>query len=343
LVKRNSTILKTRENDGPRRRRGPVERVQALGRAIGLLEHVAEGGTTGVALKALSAAAGLNASTAHNLLSSLMAHGYVEQHPTTGAYRLGPGPLQLANRFLAHCDLRELAMPLLQDLHAQLDEWVVLSMLRAGREFNVASIQSRRPLVVNPGGLGGFGGPGDLGGLGGLASVGALRAGGARGALGIDPNAGLNCTAVGKVLLSSMDPVELDALLRAHAWSRHTPHTITDPDALRREVALVRARGYATNVEEHYEGLRAVAAPVHDATGRITAALGVAYPTLRATPEREAQITVSVRRAAAELSLRLGYAPAAGAIAALDAGTPHETRDPAAAPTAAPSDALPVA
>lgn len=278
---------------GSRRRRGPVERVQSLGRALGLLERIAEAGTRGIGLKELSASVGLNPSTVHNLLSSLMAHGYAEQHPETGSYRLGPGALQLANRFLANCDLRELAMPLLQRLHGALDEWVVLSMLRAGREFNVASIQSGQSLVVNPSGLG----TGDR--------------------LGIDPNAGLHCTAVGKVLLSSLDPTEMDALLHSRHWPAHTPQTITHPEALRREVALVRARGYATNLEEHYQGLRAVAAPVYDATARITASLGVAYPTLRASPAREEEIALAVRRTAAELSLRLGYARAAETLAAL--------------------------
>ncbi|CAA9282686.1 MAG: Transcriptional regulator, IclR family [uncultured Chloroflexi bacterium] len=243
----------------------------------------------------------------HNLLSSLMAHGYAEQHPETGNYRLGPGALQLANRFLANCDLRELAMPLLDALHTTLDEWVVLSMLRAGREFNVASIQSGRSLVVNPNGLG----TGDR--------------------FGFDPNDGLHCTAVGKVLLSSLDPAEMDALLRSHSWPQRTPQTITNPEALRREVALVRVRGYAINVEEHYEGLRAVAAPVYDATARITASLGVAYPTLRATPAREEEIALAVRRTAAELSLRLGYTPAAETLASLTgrhAEEPARTAEP---------------
>jgi IclR family KDG regulon transcriptional repressor len=300
----NSVVV----GSGSRRRGRPVERVQALGRALDLLERIAEAGTAGIPLKGLSTAAGLHASTAHNLLSSLMAHGYAEQHPETGNYRLGPGALTLANRFLANCDLRELAMPLVRRLHAELDEWVVLSMLRAGQEFTVASIQSTRPLVVNPGGLG----TGER--------------------TGATSGAGLHCTAVGKVLLSSMDAAELAALLRSRTWPRHTPHTITDPEALHNEVALVRVRGYATNREEHHEGLRAVAAPVHDATARITASLGVAYPTLRTTPEREGEIALAVRRTAAQLSLRLGYAPAAETLASLSqaAGPSGRSREPGA-------------
>ncbi|HEX2036814.1 MAG TPA: IclR family transcriptional regulator [Chloroflexota bacterium] len=268
---------------GPRRRGLPVGRVQSLDRALDLLEAVAGAGTAGLPLKAVSRAAGLHLSTAHHLLSSLLARGYVEQDGETGYYRLGAGALLLANRFLAQCDLAQLAGPVLRRLHREFDEWVVLSALRGGREYILAYVQSSRPLVLNLG----------------------LSVGGGS-------ESGLHCTAVGKVLLSRLEPAALETALTARPLERFTRWTITDVARLREEIVLVRTRGYATSREEHFEGLRAVAAPVFDATGRLTAALGMAYPTARATPAREEAIARAVRRGAAELSLRLGYGAADG-------------------------------
>jgi DNA-binding IclR family transcriptional regulator len=82
-----------------------------------------------------------------------------------------------------------------------------------------------------------------------------------------------HCTATGKALLGHRDAWR-DSVL-ALPLARRTPHTITDPGALRAEVDVIRARGYATEDEELRTGVRGVAAPVFSATGEAVAALGV--------------------------------------------------------------------
>jgi DNA-binding IclR family transcriptional regulator len=259
-----------------RQQRLPSDRVQSLRRAFMILETLASHGAAGLPLKKLSQTVGLHPSTVHHLLSSLRFHGYVEQDPDTGNYRLGAAVLTLANRYLQTCDLARLAEPLLRRLHRQFDELVVLAVPAGSRYHVVYQLQSAHPLVLNP-----------------RQSTGDFH-----------------CSAVGKVLLSGLDPVELDTLLASRSWPRYTPYTITDLDQLRREIAQVREQGYAVSREEHYEGLIGVAAPVYGATGHLVASVGLAFPTLRADPLREQAILLAVRRTAAELSLRLGYHPA---------------------------------
>ena len=57
-----------------------------------------------------------------------------------------------------------------------------------------------------------------------------------------------------------------------------TPHTVTDPAALVTSLSRVRRQGYATVNEENIRGVLSVAAPIRDSTGRVIAALSVAFP-----------------------------------------------------------------
>ena len=60
---------------------------------------------------------------------------------------------------------------------------------------------------------------------------------------------------------------------------------MTDVDALRTELLLVREQGWAFVDEELEEGLRAIAAPIHDLSGRVTAAVNVSSPVSRGSPD----------------------------------------------------------
>ena len=83
--------------------------------------------------------------------------------------------------------------------------------------------------------------------------------------LGAAPETGArwpaHATSTGKVLLAWLTDAERDALLPGKLPAL-TPKTITDPQALRRELARVRERGYAVATEELEPGFVAVGAPV---------------------------------------------------------------------------------
>ncbi|MET7483281.1 IclR family transcriptional regulator C-terminal domain-containing protein [Streptomyces sp. NPDC005538] len=85
-------------------------------------------------------------------------------------------------------------------------------------------------------------------------------------------------TALGRVLLAEgpADPGELRAL---------TPYTLTDPAALAAALETVRSQGYALVEEELEVGLRSIAVPVRDHTGRVVAALNTATHVARRTAE----------------------------------------------------------
>ena len=82
---------------------------------------------------------------------------------------------------------------------------------------------------------------------------------------------------MGKILLAGMRPAEARRIL-ARRLEVFTPHTITDPVALERELDRVRRRGYALDREEITRGIVCVAAPIRNAEGDTVAAISVAFP-----------------------------------------------------------------
>ena len=85
-----------------------------------------------------------------------------------------------------------------------------------------------------------------------------------------------------------------------------TSQTITDPERLRRELARVRAQGYAVDDMEHQCDVRCVAAPVRDYSGRVVASLSVSGPATRIPKDRIPLLARRVRDVAVKLSARLG-------------------------------------
>ena len=87
----------------------------------------------------------------------------------------------------------------------------------------------------------------------------------------------------------------------------YTPHTIVDPSALRRELALVRERGYASTMDEHEIGLAAIGAPIRTLDGHVIAAVTASGPTFRINEDTLPDLAKHVLAAAAEISQRHGY------------------------------------
>jgi DNA-binding IclR family transcriptional regulator len=122
----------------------------------------------------------------------------------------------------------------------------------------------------------------------------------------------LHATGVGKVLLAHADD---DVMAQALAVARRTtPYTVVAPGVLRRQLADVRRRGYASTSEEMTLGTRSVAVPVTDSSGRVFAALGiVAGSSRRDLPRLLPVLTVAARgMARAVEAAHTDVGPAAG-------------------------------
>lgn len=111
-----------------------------------------------------------------------------------------------------------------------------------------------------------------------------------------------NCTASGKMYLSSMRPKTLNGFLSANALQANTARSITDPEALRQALVEIQTRGYATDNEEFMDGMAAIAVPILDTQGRLIATISTHAPVQRHSIESLITCLPILQTAALELA-----------------------------------------
>ncbi|MER3401412.1 MAG: IclR family transcriptional regulator, partial [Thermoflexus sp.] len=191
---------------------------------------------------------GLPKSTVHGLLRTLCDHGFVQQLDAGRLYAPGPKLLHLATMVDRDALLVEAAGGPLRELAHTTEETAKLGV-RVGLSVVVLhAVESPRVLHT-------------------------------RGDVGVA--APLYCTALGKALLAFLPPDEQERVLQAVPLRAYTPRTITGLGPLRQHLASVRARGYATDVQEHEPDVRCVGAPLLDLRGVPVAAVSVSGPAQR--------------------------------------------------------------
>jgi IclR family acetate operon transcriptional repressor len=114
----------------------------------------------------------------------------------------------------------------------------------------------------------------------------------------------------GKAILAWRSPEDVAALLGGTPLQASTSHTITTLDALEQDLKRIRRRGFATDNEEHEEGVGCVGTPVFDHRGVSIAALSVSGPTSRILNAETADLGALLREHAEAVSLKLGYSAA---------------------------------
>ena len=247
----------------------PAERtLEAVERALRVLDAFLEvPGEVGTT--ELARRTGINASTVSRLLATLVAAGYVEHLPGTGRYRLGSHLIRLANHSLAQLDLRAAARPHLIALEELTGETATLSVPGEREAVTVDFVASRATVAS-------------------VARVGRPSV--------------AHATATGKVMLAFGA-----ATAAPRRLERYTDRTVTEPKRLRREIELVRRRGWAEAVKEREVDLNAIAAPIHSARGELAGILGVQGPSGRfGRRKREAALPALLEHARA-ISVALGY------------------------------------
>jgi IclR family transcriptional regulator, acetate operon repressor len=245
--------------------------VQSVHRAVSILQVLALHGPSGVT--EIASELGVHKSTVFRLLATLEARGLVDQHSERGNYRLGYGVVQLAAGATKMDDLSLISRPICRQLAETVQETVNVAVHDGHAVISVAQVI-------------------------GAPTIATVNWVGRR--------TPMHATASGKVFMAYMDAEQLDALL-ADGLPAYTPHTVVDPAALKEELALVRARGYASTREEHEIGLAAVGAPVRTLDGHVIAAVTASGPTFRITEDTLPDIAGHVVAAATEISQRHGY------------------------------------
>jgi DNA-binding IclR family transcriptional regulator len=218
----------------------------------------------GVRADQVADALGKSVSTAYNLLASLCDEGVAAHHPG-GVYRLAPGFRDTVVTGTARAaELHDLS-GLVADLLARTHKRSYLAVLRGGT-LEVVHERGLQGMPKRPG-------------------------------LAPRVRDTAHALALGKVVLALGRPELVDRYVDHPGLRRFTPHTITDPAALRAELQTVRRRGFAVECEELYPDFCCIAAPVHDARGRVLAVLGISMTRRAFDDEQESLARVLVELA----------------------------------------------
>ena len=247
--------------------------IRSVARALDILEAMSKA-SGNLPLSRLSKEVGLNVSTCHHIIATLAARGYVTQNADTRAYALGNKVFALSEARARQFDLLEVAMPAVRALNEKTGEAVHLAVIQARELVSVAKLDSLHAVNVDSGFAG--------------------------------KSHAAHATASGKAILAWLPEAEQKAILEAKGMTAFTGHTITDPEKLKEELALVRRHGYAKDMEEFQPGVICIGAAIRNHTGGVIASISASMPKMRAAPEARTAMIVEVKAAALRLSEELG-------------------------------------
>ena len=252
--------------------------IQVIDRMMRLLDVLAQHPEP-LGLKQISQYTGLHPSTAHRILSSMSADRIVDR-VEPGSYRLGMRLLELGNLVKSRISVRELALPMMRELHAQTGETANLSVRHGDEIVYVERTSSGR------------------------SAMRVVHVIGAR--------APLHVTAAGKLFLLEEGFARLRDYAKRTGLAAHTKNTLSSLPLLERELERIQRQGWATDNEEAELGVRCVAAGIRDDAGTLVAALSLSTPADR----MKVQWGPLVKETAERISRTIGHRPPAARIGA---------------------------
>jgi IclR family pca regulon transcriptional regulator len=194
----------------------------------------------------IAAETGLDRSTTHRFLTTLLDIGVLVQDPATRRYRLGLPLLDYGYVLLNTLEIRRIALSHLHELHRAIEGTISLGV-RDGTEVVLVE-RSFGPWVPS----GGF---------------------------EIGQRLPMHASATGLAILAFLDPAALERVLHELQLEPKTPHTLRTETALVERLASIRRQGYATSDEELLVGLRSIAVPIMGERNAAVAALSLARRT----------------------------------------------------------------
>jgi DNA-binding IclR family transcriptional regulator len=217
----------------------------------------------------------LNRSTVHRMLHTLQILGYVAKHPD-GYYRLTFHVFELGNSVLHSYNLIDPARRSLLQLSHDTGFTVNHAVLFEDETLYIDKATPPSHLQLD-------------------RSIGETEP--------------LHCTSLGKTLLAFQPAAERERILSRMELRAFTPHTITDRDALARELEDVRERGYAVDNQELALELRCVAAPVLGDDGSLISSVSISGPADRLRSESIPTLLPGLAEAVSTISENMATVP----------------------------------
>lgn len=247
--------------------------IQVADRLFGTVELLASEGALG--LMAVSTKLGLNKSTVHRLLNSLIFMGYVKQNEENGKYELTMKLVDLSSRLMDKKDAVQIVRPHLRRLMELTGETVHFVERDGADAVYIDKVEAFSNTVQM------------------VSHIGSRLP--------------IYCSGVGKAIAAELSQDETEEIWKNSEIVRRTPYTITDYEEFRRNLEDVRERGYALDNEENETGVRCVAASLRDYSGKVRYAFSISAPVQRMYNDRIAELAGYIMEAKKEIQRELLY------------------------------------
>ncbi len=213
-------------------------------------------------------------STVLRFLTSLQNEGYVVQEEN-GRYFMTYKICNLASNITARIGIRRICSPYLRSISHIFDESANLSIERNMQMVYIEVVNSpNQELTIRKR-------------IGNIAPM--------------------HCTGVGKLMLLNYPDHQISHLIACQGLQKFTDNTLVTKEQLCAELEKIRAHGYAFDNEECEVGVRCIAAPIRDYTGKIVAGISVSGPSIRMTDAYILGKLPYLLDTAQQISEKLGY------------------------------------
>jgi DNA-binding IclR family transcriptional regulator len=243
--------------------------IQVIERMMSLLDALAHHAVP-VNLKQLATETTLHPSTAHRILGVMVESRLVDRIEP-GTYRLGIRLVELGSLVKSRISVRQEALPFMQVLHQELGETVNLSVRHDDEVVYIERTAAGNSMMR------------------------VVQIIGAR--------APLHITAVGKIFLANDGDGSAAEYAQRTGLPRYTDNTLSDGNALAREIDSIRTQGFAYDNEEAEKGVSCIGAGIYNDEGRLVAGLSVSAPSDRLNRDWAQQ----VRQTADRISRAIGF------------------------------------
>lgn len=248
---------------------------QSLHRAVAILDCFQENQPE-LGVREIARQLDLHPSTVGRILTTLTSLEILTQDPDTRRYHMGSKVLKWSSLYMSNVDLRAVARPYMQELNRSTEETISLDIPDGQTRLCIERIES--PLKL-------------------------------RWVKQLGERMPFFASASGRALLAFMDQDERDAILENTPFEQLTPHTTTDPNIFRKELALTRKRGFAVSVSERVEGVSCIAAPIFDATEKIIGAVTISGPGTRFSQQTISEYAKLLIKTTDKISQVMGRQP----------------------------------
>jgi IclR family acetate operon transcriptional repressor len=266
-MKENVTVTATHKSD----KKDFPYTVASVDRAVELL-LLLESASRDMGITELSKLLGVQKSTVHNLVQTLLARDFVRQ-TDSGRITLGFRLMRLGAAAAERLDIRRLADPILRELALEANEYVLLAVLNRNEVTIIDSVAPQRSTFIVP---------------------------------RIDFSHTFHCTALGKIFLA-YGPEKFRQEIFKRPFSQYTPYTLVQEETVATEITKIFDQGFAVSCNETIEGVTCIGAPVYNAHGKLAAAVSISSATARLTEDRYVEMATILKDKADAISKLIGF------------------------------------